>query len=286
MISEKDIMRIKEFLKSRKVTKEKLFKALREMDKRLPKKEAFCIFMSLLMCDSVKANDMSYEDEALENQLFFACDVLSDTVAKSGIEYLGQDLEELDVEVVNESTMDIQFLANNVALAESADVLYEQALEMRKTREEKVMEMYGWTLEQFKVVIATLVHEAGEDRYDEGYNVASALLNRIHCLKWINAKYGQDLFKQLTRSGQFSSYLKGYYWQYMNDSVKNTPAYDGIVDALLYHEPCHDYMSFNNAQSSKLPVQLVPGKNWYGNELLDSDRVECPVCEKVRARSR
>lgn len=108
------------------------------------------------------------------------------------------------------------------------------------------IEKYNLTPEQIDVIKATVRHEAGADPR-ENYAVMSTVIRRCESGAWGG---GNNPYGVITASGQFESYLKGYYKQYINGQYPECT--DEIVDAMLTGqlEPFHDKERFSSGEGA------------------------------------
>ncbi len=102
---------------------------------------------------------------------------------------------------------------------------------------------------------AIIQHEAGFDP-TEVYAVASTVINRCISGRW----GGSDPYSVLTAPQQFTSYLDGYYYQYINGNYADYTS--EIVDQLFSGQlaPMHNYESFSSGGSGE---QFTSGGNHY-----------------------
>lgn len=129
-----------------------------------------------------------------------------------------------------------------------------------------VCKLYNITLEQYKVVKATIRHEAGCN-YNEMINVASCVANRIK-----SPAYASNPYSVIISPGQFSSYLKGYYKSYLNGYYLDDPELNDEVNKeidmifLGMINSNHNYMGFRSPGSG-YGIQLTSGGNEYGHSM-------------------
>ena len=107
-----------------------------------------------------------------------------------------------------------------------------------------VCKKYNITLEQYKVVKATIRDEAGPN-YDEMVNVAFADWNRI-----IFPGYGSNPYSVTIAPGQFASFFNGNYKRFLNGNYLNDPELNDKINKeidmifLGMIEPTHNYLEF------------------------------------------
>lgn len=143
-------------------------------------------------------------------------------------------------------------------------------LDIKKKNEdhlaELVCKLYNITLEQYKVVKATIRHEAGSN-YNEMINVASCVANRIK-----SPAYASNPYNVITSPGQFSSYLDGYYKAYLDGyyltdlelNAEINKEIDMIFLGMINSK--HNYLSFRSPGSG-YGIQLTPSGNEYGHSM-------------------
>lgn len=139
-------------------------------------------------------------------------------------------------------------------------------LDIKKKNEDHLAELvckkYNITLEQYKVVKATIRDEAGGN-YDEMVNVAFADWNRI-----IFPGYGSNPYSVTIAPGQFASFFNGNYKRFLNGNYLNDPELNDKINKeidmifLGMIEPTHNYLEFRSP-SSPYGVQLTRGGNKY-----------------------
>lgn len=146
------------------------------------------------------------------------------------------------------------------------------------SNEEKIaiiLEKYDLTLEELNVCAAISIAEAcGEGmNYAEAQNVINTAYNRIISAKWVDY-LGDNLYEQMTASGQFIVYESGAYKKYLGKT--DLPGYQAVIDFLSNTSKlnAHNYLSFcANSGSFNGKVELVEGGNLYFDVLTEEDRL-------------
>ncbi len=142
------------------------------------------------------------------------------------------------------------------------------------TNEEKVaiiLDKYGITHDQFLFIVAVVLLEAGENFYEECYNVVSTLFNRISsasCINFVNNRMGEgtgvSLYCQAICPGQYTVSREKVNWLMQTDMTVYA-GYQAVIDMLYSGVPSHDYYRFVAPHLSYKYdcVPLVTGGNYY-----------------------
>ena len=103
----------------------------------------------------------------------------------------------------------------------------------------------------FDLICAIVAHEGGIS-YEGAMGVISCVMNRV------DGGWGSSAVEVLTAPGQFSSYLDGYYTQYLG----NTPAcvQQAVRDCMEGGVRSHNFTSF---RSYETPGSVCIAGNWY-----------------------
>ena len=147
--------------------------------------------------------------------------------------------------------------------------------EVERTNEEKVSDIlvkYNLTMDQFNVIVAVVMAEAGPECYDDAYAVINTIYNRTISKNWAySIKNGNNLYKQVIRTGQFSVYGSGIYKKYLNNTT--FPAYQAVIDFLDSEIRIHDYLSFKANFVKIVGEQLYENGNIYHNLMQEEDLI-------------
>lgn len=272
MIKTEDIKKIIEFLNEKKINSlEKLEYALCQLKEKYNKSSiAWFLLISLLvqggaMMGVNKKPKDKQSDVITSNQSIVMSDVAQFIIK-----------DEISI-IMNPVSADIPFKENDEL--SSADPIEE---EVEKTPEEIIVEKFDLTLEQLHVIAASVAAEAGENQYDEAYNVINSIYNRTKSKKWVNEMKrvlgrsdGDNLYVQLICPGQYSVYESGSYKKFLGQT--DLPAYQAVIDFLLREEYVHEYMSFGSKErdmSKYNAKSLTNNGNQYFDILADDDRIE------------
>ncbi|MEG2285869.1 MAG: G5 domain-containing protein [Eubacterium sp.] len=103
----------------------------------------------------------------------------------------------------------------------------------------------------FDLICAIVAHEGGTS-YEGALGVISCVMNRV------DSGFGSSAIDVLTAPGQFSSYLDGYYTQYLG----NTPSsvQQAVRDCMEGGVRSHSYTSFRSYETSG---SVCIAGNWY-----------------------
>lgn len=123
------------------------------------------------------------------------------------------------------------------------------------SNEEKIawiLQHWNLTYDEFIIVISTCCHEGGPN-YVEGYAVINNVFNRINSYTWASKENQRNLYYQIVRSGQYSSYYNGHYKEYLNATPETCPAFQAMIDFLYQEKPTvlHNYLGFRSHGSNK-----------------------------------
>ena len=142
-----------------------------------------------------------------------------------------------------------------------------------------ILDKYNLTSDEFNVLCAVVMGEAKENDYRDAYAVINTIYNRTKSNTWINYVAnimdcdGTSLFNQVVCTGQFEAYYNGRYQKFLG--VKDTQAYNAIIDFLVSEEIMHEYLSFVAAYGESYgKEQFVSDGNRYYNLLIDEDRIK------------
>ncbi len=144
-------------------------------------------------------------------------------------------------------------------------------LDLSISNEEKIawiLKKWDLTKEELKIIMATIVHEGGFS-YVEGYAVINSVYNRTISKAYASKENQRNLYYQITRQGQYNSYLKGSYKKYLNLSVEECPAMQAIID-FLYQEKVkiiHHYLGFRANGN----IKFTSNGNGYRSEMSEDD---------------
>lgn len=125
----------------------------------------------------------------------------------------------------------------------------DDSLDLNVSNEEKInwiLNYWHLTMEEFNILKATCRHEGG-DAYIEGYSVINNVFNRTNSRKWAPNENQRNLYNQIIRPSQYSSYLNNYYLQYLDLTPEESPAVQAIIDFLYQEKPIimHSYRNFH-----------------------------------------
>lgn len=169
-------------------------------------------------------------------------------------------------------------LVLNSNLIKSENINSQKDETIIKTDEDKILEMYDLTEEEFNIICAIAMTEAKTNSYEDAYAVINTMYNRTISktwIDWISDYHGKDvgrsLYYQAITPGQFVVYENGRYT--MNLGVREGDSYQAVIDFLLTKELKHDYLSFKSSNTELHDYeQFVVGGNKYHNILLEEDR--------------
>lgn len=135
----------------------------------------------------------------------------------------------------------------------------------------QILEYWDLTMEQFNIIKATCRHEGGP-KYFDGFTIINNVYNRTISKRWSPNENQRNLFYQITRSGQYNSYLKGYYKQFLDLTPEECPAVQAVIDFLYVatlEKPVimHNYLSFSQGSGH----QFTETKIRFRNPILDED---------------
>lgn len=126
---------------------------------------------------------------------------------------------------------------------------------------------YSLSDDEFNVVVAVVAGEYGSDLND-ALGVVSVILNRCDSQTW--SKWaGNNPYKQVTKSGQFEVYGKGYYLAYMPGGrnyggTKYQVAKQAVIDGLNGIRN-NSYLGFRSWWSTNYSSKyVISGGNRYG----------------------
>lgn len=149
------------------------------------------------------------------------------------------------------------------------------------TKEDKInyiLENYGLTKEQFKVLSAIVLSEAETNSYEDAYAVINTIYNRTHSKNWVRSVdntfgkgKGQNLYYQAISPNQFVVYQHGSYKRYLNSDNIGT---DAIIDFLYTEEVKHNYLSFRSHNTYVENYETFSDNgNKYFNEIIEENRI-------------
>lgn len=272
MIKTEDVKKITEFLSKKKINSlEKLEYALCQLKEKYNKSSiAWFLLISLLVQGGamMSANKKS-KDKQRDIIANYQNIIMSDVV-----KFVSND----------EISFTMNPVSDSISFEEKSELPSVEPIEeeIEKTPEEIIMEKYDLTLEELHEIAATVAAEAGENQYDEAYNVINSLYNRTKSKKWVNEMKrvlgrsdGDNLYVQLICPGQYSVYESGSYKEFLGKT--DIPAYQAVIDFLLREEYVHDYMSFGSKErdmSKYNAKSLTNNGNQYFDLLTDDDRIE------------
>lgn len=145
-------------------------------------------------------------------------------------------------------------------------------LDLSISNEEKIdwiLKKWDLTKEELRIIMATLVHEGGYN-YVEGYAVINNVYNRTISKLYSPKENQRNLYYQLTRAGQYNSYLKGSYKKYLNLTIEECPAMQAMVDFLYQDEEIkiiHHYLGFGAGQGK----HFTSNGNGFRKEMSEDD---------------
>ena len=130
-------------------------------------------------------------------------------------------------------------------------VLDESVLVSNEEKIAWILEHFNLTLEQFNIIKATCRHEGGP-KYFDGFTIINNIYDRTISYLWSPKEEQQNLFYQTTRSGQYNSYFKGYYKQFLDLTPEECPAVQAVIDFLYYQSTgcpviVHPFLNFSKA---------------------------------------
>lgn len=150
------------------------------------------------------------------------------------------------------------------------------------SKEEKrvaILEKYGLSEQEFKVLCAIVLSEAESNSYEDAYAVINTIYNRTHSKNWVrsmNNRYGKDkglsLYYQAIAPNQFVVYEHGTYKKHLNNT--SSVGYEAIIDFLYTENVIHDYLSFraHNIKVKNSVAFSEKGNNYF-NKILDENRI-------------
>ena len=128
----------------------------------------------------------------------------------------------------------------------------EEILEPKILSVEEILEKYGLTEYEFKVVVGVVLSEAKTNSYEDAYAVINTIYNRTRCKRWVRSANnrgldGTSLYSQVILPNQFTVYQSGSYLRYFNDD--QSVGYNAIIDFLSTEEIMHNYLNFASSRS-------------------------------------
>ncbi len=152
----------------------------------------------------------------------------------------------------------------------------EESIPKEPTMEEKIewiIENHNVTPEELDITAAGCVAECIGSGYDEGYAVASAIVNRLSH-SWCVSAFGDTIYDQFIADDQFSVYASGLYKQYLGRT--DLEEYQGAIDMFYSMEPSHNYLSFksHNYDLNEDYEYMTEKGNKYHKPLQEEDRIE------------
>lgn len=139
-----------------------------------------------------------------------------------------------------------------------------------------ILENYGLTNEQFRVLSAIVLSEAETNSYEDAYAVINTIYNRTHSKNWVRSVdntfgkgKGENLYYQAISPNQFVVYQHGSYKRHLNsDNI------DAIIDFLYSEEIMHNYLSFRSHNTYVENYETFSNNgNKYFNGIKEENRI-------------
>ena len=177
----------------------------------------------------------------------------------------------------------IKKIEKEIALKEAKEEQKEEVVVEEETpvysSVDYILDKYNLTSDEFNVLCAVVMGEAKENDYRDAYAVINTIYNRTKSNTWINYVAnimgcdGTNLFNQVVCTGQFEAYYNGRYQKFLG--VKDTQAYNAIIDFLVSEEIMHEYLSFVAAYGESAgKEQFVSDGNRYYDFLYEEDKIK------------
>ena len=208
--------------------------------------------------DNANTQDVSepteYNDDILtsepimdDDNAYYILDINDPTLGTTSEKVLEQTDDITDeIQEIEEPT-----IYNDWGLPITKLVLDESILVSNEEKIAWILEHFNLTMEEFNIIKATCRHEGGP-KYFDGFTIINNLYDRTISYDWSPNEEQRNLFYQLTRSGQYNSYLYGYYKQFLDLTPEECPAVQAVIDFLYYKSTgcpviVHPFLNFSKA---------------------------------------